>query len=60
MKEKKWYKFFIKPALFCYTIFSFIMWDYNIANWHIITRLGYFLFYLVVVYGIIKEEFNKK
>jgi hypothetical protein len=60
MKKNKWVKFLINPALFCYGIFSFIIWDFNIANWHILTRLGYFLFYFLIVYGILKEEMDKK
>lgn len=49
-------KILLIPALICYFAFSFIQWDYNPANWHIITRYVCFAFYIVLLVAVVESE----
>lgn len=44
------------PALICYVAFSFIQWDFNPSNWHIVSRFIFFLFYAILVMAMAKAE----
>lgn len=61
MKEKieKIRKILIAPAIITYVPFTFIQWDYNPANWHIVTRYICFTFYFILVMAAVADQVNK-
>jgi Ca2+/Na+ antiporter len=60
LTKKQYFRMWIFPALVCYIIFTFIQWDFNPANWHIIIRFFCFALYIflicAVAYSIKKNE----